>query len=304
MFKITNLFPVVAIVFGLTTTTIAQQSDLKAQLQEIIRGKDATVGVAVKGPGMAQAITLNSSHHFPMQSVYKLPLAIAVLKAVDAGKLKLSQQILVTKKDLLPTHSPIRDKYPEGGVYLTIEELLIYTVSLSDNNGCDILFRLMGGTAKIDAAVKQMHIKEMAIKATEEEMSKGWNVQYTNYSTPGAMLNLLEQLHAGKLLSPASTGFLKKVLMESPTGPEKLRAKLPKGTVVAHKTGASTTNTSGLTAASNDAGWVNLPDGGHFSIVVFVSNSKEPSAVNAAIIADLARCVWDYYHQPVHHTVN
>src|SRR2546430_1997088 len=34
---------------------------------------------------------LNSQDHFPMQSAYKLPISMAVMKQVDAGKINLEQ---------------------------------------------------------------------------------------------------------------------------------------------------------------------------------------------------------------------
>ena len=82
-----------------------------------------------------------------MQSVYKYPLALAILNQVDKGIFSLEQKIHIKKEDLLPdTWSPLRKKYPDGNADITLDELLNITVSQSDNNGCDILFRLIGGT--------------------------------------------------------------------------------------------------------------------------------------------------------------
>jgi beta-lactamase class A/beta-lactamase class A VEB len=70
---------------------------------------------------------------------------------------------------------------------------------------------------------------------------------------------------------------------------------VPKGTVVAHKTGWSGTNKDGVTAAVNDIGIIFLPNGQHFAISVFVTNSKEDIATNERIIADIAKVAWDYF---------
>src|SRR5256885_14229625 len=71
--------------------------------------------------------SLNSRDHFPMQSVYKLPISMTVMKAVDAGKIKLSDEVSITKSDMVGSaaYSPIRDKYPRG-TSLTVAELLRY----------------------------------------------------------------------------------------------------------------------------------------------------------------------------------
>ena len=44
-------------------------------------------------------MSLNPQEHFPMQSVYKLPISMAVMKHVDAGKIKLSDKIPILKRD-------------------------------------------------------------------------------------------------------------------------------------------------------------------------------------------------------------
>jgi beta-lactamase class A len=74
-----------------------------------------------------------------------------------------------------------------------------------------------------------------------------------------------------------------------------LKGQLPKGTIIAHKTGTSGSNKDGLTAAVNDIGIVFLPGGRHFFISVFVTDSKEDAATNEKIIADISKAAWDYF---------
>ena len=52
-------------------------------IQKAVEGRQALTGVALFGPGESEAITLNNDHHYPMQSVYKFHLALAVLDNVD-----------------------------------------------------------------------------------------------------------------------------------------------------------------------------------------------------------------------------
>ncbi|WP_431217258.1 serine hydrolase [Puia sp. P3] len=60
------------------------------------------------------------------------------------------------------------------------------------------------------------------------------------------------------MLSPVSTRLLMKWMTES-NSPHRIGGMLPKGTVVAHKTGTSNTNAAGITAATNDAGHYHPP---------------------------------------------
>lgn len=293
-------FPVLLLFFFLhTTMTVSAQPDsLKLQLEQIIQSKKARVGFAFAGLDDDPVIfSINGSGSFPMQSVYKFHLALAVLDRVDEGKLRLDQDIYIKKSDLLPdTWSPIRDKYPDGNIFMKLSEIINYTVAQSDNNGCDILFRLMGGTKQLEEFIHLQGITDISIKATEEEMHQSWDIQFTNHTTPLAAIGLLKLFHERKILSAKTNDFLWKIMTGTKTGLNRIPGLLPPGTVIAHKTGSSGTNEQGITAACNDIGIVRLPDGRHFAIAVFVTDSKEDSDTNAGIIAQLTRLVWDFYN--------
>jgi beta-lactamase class A len=288
-----------AMVFGLLFLNlregISQQEDLRAKVSEIVQSIKGNTGVALLGLTGRDSLTWSGNNKFPMQSVYKFPLAMAVLDQVDKGEFQLTQKIHITKKDLRDTYSPLRDKYPVGNVDITLSDLLAYTVSNSDNNGCDILFRLMGGPAKVEAYVRGLGVKDISIVATEEEMARDWKVQYTNWSTPSAMAQLLEIFFNGKALSKASNDLLWKMMVESTTGKEKIKGQLPDGTTVAHKSGASGANDKGLIGAANDVGIVALPSGSYLIIVVFISDTTDTEEKCATAIARISKASWDYF---------
>jgi beta-lactamase class A len=137
----------------------------------------------------------------------------------------------------------------------------------------------------------------VSIKINEEVMQSNWDLQFLNWSTPKAANEILSEFYYNKrkLLSKKTYDFIWQLMRETETGKDRLKGQLPKGTIVAHKTGTSGTNKEGLTAAVNDIGIVFLPSGEHFFISVFVTNSKEKSEVNEKIIADIAKATWDYF---------
>jgi beta-lactamase class A len=196
---------------------------------------------------------------------------------------------------LPPDWSPLRDRYPDGTDSVSLAGLLGYTVSQSDNNGCDILFRMAGGPGKVDSFIHQNGINDIAIAATEAEMHKAWDVQFSNWSTPIAMVKLLHKFADKDILSLQSTSFLMKLMEETTTGPQKIKGQLPKGVVVSHKTGSSGTNEKGITAATNDVGIVFLPDGRKYAIAIFVSNTSVSSEASDKVIAAISKEVWDYF---------
>jgi beta-lactamase class A len=195
------------------------------------------------------------------------------------------------------TWSPLRDKYPNGNVEVPLSEILEYTVAKSDNNGCDIMLKLLGGTKTVQKFMDSKGVKGFQIKYNEEAMHKDWNAQYENYSTMNSTVDVLKKFYDGKLLSKKSTDYLMKVMLSTSTGLNKLVEQLPKNTPVARKTGASGKNDAGLTGAENEIAIITLPNGKHYAISVFVSNSMESDAVNCKMISDISKTVWDYFNK-------
>jgi beta-lactamase class A len=244
------------------------------------------VGVAVRIVESGEFIGFRERERFPMQSVYKLPIAMAVLHA----KLPLDQPVRVTKSDLVPAelHSPIRDAHPSGGFDMPLRELLRYAIAESDGTASDVLMRLVGGPAHVTEYLRGIGVKDIDVATTELEMSHEVHVQYRNWSTPEGMVHLLTKL------SPQRDALLLKWMTESTPGPRRIKGLLPAGTIVAHKTGTSGTD-SGITRATNDVGLITLPDGRHLAIAVFVSDSPADTATREAVIAKIARTAWDRF---------
>ena len=274
----------------------AQIDNLKNEIDSLIKNKNATVGFSVIANNFKDTVNIHGNLHYPMLSVFKFPIALAVLSEVDKGNFKLNQKISISSKDLLPdTWSPIREKFPDGTT-MTIADITKYTVAQSDNNGCDILLRLLGSTAAVETFLLQHQVTDISIKVNEEDMHKEWDIQYQNWATPIALTNLLTKFYTNdKILSKESYEFLWKIMVETTTGTDRLKGQLPQGTIVAHKTGTSFTNNKNITAATNDIGIIILPNGNPIFISVLVSNSEEDSKTNEKIISDIAKKIWDYY---------
>jgi beta-lactamase class A len=91
-------------------------------------------------------------------------------------------------------------------------------------------------------------------------------------ATPKGMCDFLVRLQTNRLLSEKSTQLLLKIMTESTTGQKRLKAGLPAGWSVAHKTGTSG-DLLGVWPATNDVGILTTPQGEHIAIAVFISNS-------------------------------
>ena len=277
------------------TSCAQNKPDLETQIHKITAGKSATVGVSVLGIEKPFELNSNCEKYLPMQSVFKFHIALAILNLVDEGKLRLNQTILIKKTDLLEnTWSPIREKYPNGNVKLSLAEIIKYTVAQSDNNGCDLLLKLVGGTKTVQDFMNKKGVNDFQIKFTEAQMHQDWKAQYENYSSTNSIVQLLKGFQEDKIVSKSSTDFLMKIMAETSTGKNKLAALIPENIKIAHKTGSSGKNDAGLTGAENDIGIVTLSNGNHYVICVFVSNSKETEEVNCKIIADISKLTFEH----------
>lgn len=272
----------------------SQQGTSQKQIAEIASLAKGPVGVSAMVLETGETVaSLNPQDHYPMQSVYKLPISMAVIKQVDAGKIRLEQKVAVTKSDFVRAgqHSPIRDSNPNGAE-IAVSELLRFAISESDGTASDVLIKLAGGPQAVQAYLTGLAITDMTVLNTEKELGQDWQVQYRNYTTPDAAVALLRALHEKRGLSEASQALLMKYLIESTPGARRLKGSLPPGTIVAHKTGTSGTQ-KGITAATNDIGIITLRNGKHLAIAVLVSDSLADEATRESVIARIAKLVFD-----------
>lgn len=277
-----------------------RDAELERQLAEIAKEAKGKVGAAAVLIETGDAAFLNADQRYPMQSVYKLPIAMAVADQIRLGELALDEKIGVTKEDMVRAgmRSPLRDSTPDGGVF-PIRELIRLSLVESDGTASDVLMRVAGGAGEVQSFLTKIGITDWRVANSEKEIGLDWQTQYQNWATPIAAVELLRWLDwsartPGKD-SPESAelaGLLIQDMADSNPGPRRLKGLLPKGTVVAHKTGTSGTR-DGVTAATNDIGIIRLASNKHVAIAVFVSDSQADEKTREAVIAKVAKSVWD-----------
>ncbi len=277
-------------------------TEIANRIEEIAKEANGRVGVFAKMIDGEGSVSLNADERFAMQSVVKLPIAMAVL---NQGKHKLDDKITVTKDELVPDrmHSPYRDKNPNGGE-ITVGELIELAVGVSDGTAADVLQRIAGGAAGVQSFIDSMNIDAMKVKYTHKEFSNNPERQFENWASPRATVALLKELQEfpaeentglvapPPMISAESVKLLRRFMTETPTGPNRLKGMLPKDAVVIHKTGTSGT-VNGFTAATNDVGLIGLPNGKYFAIAVFVADSPADEKTREAVIAKIAKAIWD-----------
>lgn len=295
MFEKENLLQTDTVLPQIAYVVRAQQmSELKNRIDSLLNGKKATVGIAV-WTDKGDMLRYNDHVHFPLLSVFKFHVALAVLDKMDKQSISLDSIVSIKASQMLPnTYSPLRKKFPDQDFTITLRELMQYSISQSDNNACDILIEYAGGIKHINDYIHRLSIDSFNLSETEDGMHSSFEAVYRNWSTPSAMARLLRTADEKELFSNKELkDFLWQTMIDTETGANKLKGMLPAKTVVGHKTGSSDRNADGMKTADNDAGLVILPDGRKYYIAAFVMDSYETDEDNANIIARISRMVYD-----------
>ena len=268
------------------------QPPLQQQIRNIAADAHAKVSTACSLSGTPLNCDLDAEAHPPMQSVFKLPLALTILHQVEQGKFSLDQSIRFQPEDLiLPMpYSPLQDKYPQAGVDVPLRTLLQMTVALSDNTAADILLRIAGGPKTVEDYIAALGVTGFHLQDGERALHRDHSLQYRNWFEPQGAVQLLRTVSDHSPLTMEHTGLLLAWMGSSRAS--RLGLDLPEGTTVAHKGGTSDTD-NGITAATNDIGLIALPDGRQLAIAVFVTDSTADEATRLKVIARIGRAVYD-----------
>ena len=272
--------------------------ELYTNIHQFISQQKAEVGVAIIADGK-DTVTIENNRRYPLMSVFKLHQALAVGDYCKRHQLSFDTLLTVDSTDLQPnTYSPLRDRYPHGGKF-SLKQLMEYTLHLSDNNACDILFKFTGGPAVTDRYIRSLGINDFSIQYTEDDMHQDLNLGYENWSTPLATAEVIEALLTRTLFDKPHQEFIKEALVTCQTGTSRIVHPLQdKQVTVGHKTGTGDRNASGQLIAINDAGFVQFPNGHRYTLVVFVKDSQESMEDTEAIIAQISEMVYQAFSNP------
>jgi beta-lactamase class A len=261
---------------------------LEQRLRVLSRSAGGTVGMAAIHVESGRTVEVQGRRPLPLYSVFKLPLAVAILKDVEEGRLKLDQKVHVTPAEVVPGSVENAGLWPGPGDR-TLRELVELSIARSDNTSSDKLLELAGGPAALTRRLTALGIGGITIRRSIREFLAARGQPHPNTASALDLARLLGRLQKGEILRADSRQTLFGFMAAVVTGTNRLRAGLPEGTPVADKTGSGPGG-----SATNDVGIVTLPGGqGHVAIAVLVSGSKRPLAAQEKLIADVARAVYD-----------
>jgi len=268
-------------------TTQAADADLTNRLTILAKSLGDDVALSVVHVESGRAVAFEGAKKLQLYSVFKVPLAIAVLKAVEEKKLSLDQKVHVTPGDVAPGSQFNTDLWRQP-VDKSVAELLEFSIVRSDNTSSDKLLGLVGGPTAVTQRMRALGYSDIDIVSKVRGYAS--KQENPNVGAPVDLARLLTQLQKGELLQPANASLLLGFMERARTGGERrLRANLPAGTPVADKTGSGNT-------ATNDIGVITLPDGkGHLAIAVLINGTKSKTEAQEKLIAEIARAAYDAF---------
>src|SRR5581483_1434760 len=140
--------------FGGAAALHAAESPLVAQWRAIAAQTDGVVGAAALRLDSGEMVALRGDERFPLASVCKLPIAMAILAMVADGNLRLDQEIEVPRSGVVPSVSPIADRWARGETRFRLDEMIRLMIARSDNTAVQTLFRTAGGAPGLAARLR------------------------------------------------------------------------------------------------------------------------------------------------------
>ena len=237
-------------------------SSLEQQLSDLISNKSADVGIAALDLNTGETVSIKGNTPFPMASTVKVAIAALYLAQVDHGRRSLDDTISgVSARNLM-------------------KRMLIH----SDNHATDMLLKDLGGPSAVHDWLQDNGITGLRVDRTIAQLLKSkrdlWDRR--DSSTPVAMVQLLQRIYKAELIKPESRNYLLDLMAQCQTGKNRIKALLPSGTPVEHKTGS-------LDGMTDDDGFITLPDGRRVAVAIFArGGSNRPRT-----IAETARAIYD-----------
>ena len=240
----------------------ADLAGLEQQLNSFVSGRSADVGIAALDLNTGEEVSIKGDTPFPMASTVKVAIAALYLAQVDHGRRSLDDSI--------------------GGqsVRSLMRRMLIY----SDNRAADILFKDVGGPTAVHDWLRDNGVKGVRVDRTIAQLLSArrdlWDRR--DSSTPVAMVELLRRIYSADLIKPESRNYLLDLMSQCQTGKNRMKALLPYGVAVEHKTGT-------LTGLADDVGFITMPDGHRIAVAIFARGGSD----RPRTIAEAARAIYD-----------
>jgi beta-lactamase class A len=227
------LIALAAAAAALPAPALSRQITLLAALEQKSNG--GRLGVCILDTATGLRLEHRASERFAKCSTFKLPLAAAILREADRGKLNLDATVPLSKADLVP-HAPVVEANLAKGS-MTIRALAEAAQKQSDNAAANLLLKQIGGPAGFTQFFRDLGDQVTRSDRFEPEMNRWTPGDDRDTTTPAAMSATVAKILTGDVLTPASRDLLIQWMIDTKTGLKRIRAGLPQDWRSGDKTG-------------------------------------------------------------------
>lgn len=221
--------------------------------------------------------SINGNKVQPTASVIKLPILVAFLQDVEAGKIRLNETLTMTR-DVIVGGSGYMQDAPVNSRYSALETLTNMMVT-SDNTATNMIIKRMGGINYVNQRFAQWGLPNTRIR--------NWlpDLRGTNTTTAQEMVKVMGMLEQGELLSSQKQTALN--IMQRIRNRSLLPQGLGRGARIAHKTGD-------IGFLLGDSGIVYMPNGKRYLISVLVGSRVYDDYDAMYYIREMSGIVYSY----------
>lgn len=254
---------------------------LKKVIESEISQFKGEAGIVIKDLKLDWEISFNKNKLFPSASLVKVPIMLACFYAIKEGKIKLEDTLRLKPSYKVPGSGILKDM-PAGSEF-SIEKLIEFMISDSDNTATNMLIDVWGFDY-LNSYFIQLGLKNTNV--TRKMLDFRYRRQgIENYTDAKDMAYLLENIYKRALLGSRVSKKCLSLLKQQKIN-DRIPAKLPFGTMVAHKTGLEY-------RVCHDAGIV-FTSKGNFLICVLTKHRGNITQAKE-FISQIAQEVYNYY---------
>jgi beta-lactamase class A len=288
------MFTVIPLLMAWFCAAAPTSQSLEARLAPLAKAHKGKVAIAVKDLKTGQSYYLGADEVMPTASLIKLPVMIEVYQQVAEGKVKLSDMVTLHDSDKVPGSGILTYHFSEGATF-PLRDAVRLMIAYSDNTATNLILDRIGvaSTSKRMTAwgFPNTRINAKVYRGKTTSIDPARTKKYGLGSTTAReMVELLEKLYRGKLVSPAACkemiGHLKQCQDK-----DKIKRFLPAKIEVADKTGA-------VSDVRTDAGILYLPSGPVVLCVLTAHNEDrrwDRDNAGNLLIAHVAQEVYRYF---------
>ncbi len=270
---------------------------LPGRIEWIAAQSRGGVSVAYENFGTGARLAFHDTEPVHAASTMKVPVMMALFEAVDAGRLRLDEPVMVRNEfpsivdgspyALDPKEDGDSDLYQALGQSRPLEELIRRMIVRSSNLATNLLIERIGASTATDLMRRLGAYDILVLRGVEDQ--KAFDARLNNRVTAKDLAIALKAVLEGDVFSEPSRQKMLEILKAQEFN-EKIPAGLPQGVPVAHKTGD-------ITAIHHDAAIVFPPGEKPYVLVVLTSGIQDEKKANQ-VIADVSRAVWERRRKP------